>query len=154
MGKVYNSPYVIHEHLAKRAGPHYDFRIKIPGKNLLASFALPKSQFPKEYGDKVLAIRTNDHGRYWLFFQGDIPDGEYGAGSIKIVQKGNAEILGWSSSYITFRISGPTVSGRFTLIKFKGKDKANTWVLIRTKEKEETNKESKSVTEKYIEGDI
>jgi len=138
-------PYVIHKHDADRAGSHYDLRIKIPKKRLLASFALPKLKFPKDSTEKVLAIRTNDHGRYWMYYQGEIPKGEYGAGKISIVQKGQAEIFGWNSKHITFSIEGPIATGRFSLIKFKGKrDNANTWILIKTKE------QKKTVSENYI----
>jgi bifunctional non-homologous end joining protein LigD len=129
--------YVIHEHKADRAGIHWDFRMQIPNKNLLASFALPKSQFPKKPGDKVLAVRTNDHGRYWLYMNNTtIPKGEYGAGTIKIIQDGKAEILGWSNTHITFKIKGRKVSGRYSLIKFKPKraeGNVDTWFLVKTK---------------------
>lgn len=148
---AYKTPYVLHEHNANRAGLHYDFRFKMPSKNLLYSFALPKAHFPNKIGEKCLAVRTNDHGRYWLFFQGEIPKGEYGAGTIKIIQKGELELLGLGPGYITFRIHGDIADGRFSLIKFKGKEggKTDTWVLIKIKEKEidkneeEKNKETK-----------
>lgn len=132
-------PYVIHEHDAKRAGHHLDFRIKFPNKNLAASWAIPKGEFPRKPGEKVLAVRTNDHGRYWLYIDNlTIPEGEYGAGTIKILQKGKAEIYGWSDKHITFVIKGSVANGRYSIIKFNGRkeDKGNTWVLIKTKPKD------------------
>jgi len=127
--------YVIQQHSAKRAGEHYDLRIKYPFKNLAASWALPKSHFPEKTGERVLAIRTHDHGRYWLYIDKlDIPPGEYGAGYIKTIQGGKALIYGWTNDHITFYINGRIATGRFSLIKFKSKErKTNTWVLIKTK---------------------
>ena len=113
------SKYVIHEHDAKRAGKHYDLRIQIPRKRLLASWALPKGRIPQKYLEKVLAIRTNDHGNYWLFFQGEIPEGEYGAGTIKIIESGQVEVLGWSNKFITIKANGKLLNGRFHLNKFR-----------------------------------
>ena len=124
------SKYVIHLHDAHRAGKHYDLRIEIPRKRLLASWALPKTKIPTKYKEKVLAVRVNDHGRYWLYFEGDIPKGEYGAGSVKIVESGTLEVLGWSDRFITVIGDGNLLNGRYHLIKFKPKEKGtNTWVL-------------------------
>jgi len=129
-------PYVIHVHDALKAGQHWDLRIQIPNKRLLASWAIPRAVFPKNPGDKVLAVKVNDHGRYWLYMDNQtIPKGEYGAGTIKILQKGNAEIEGWSNNHITFRIRGRVVNGRYVLIKFKPRpgEKEDTWYLVKTK---------------------
>lgn len=135
--------YVIHEHNAIRAGLHYDLRIKIPNKNLIASWALPKAEFPKFPGDKKLAVRVNDHGRYWLYIDNlDIPEGEYGAGHVKIVQKGLAEVEGWSDKYITFNIKGRIATGRYSLIKIVPKEKnpQDIWVLVKNKDQEVKNR--------------
>ena len=132
---VRKTAYVIHEHIAERAGVHYDLRIKRLKGGLLESWALPKATFPQAYGEKLLAVRTNPHSRLWLYFEGEIEDG-YGKGKVRIVQKGEAEILGWSDKYITFRIEGPVVSGKFSLIRFKPKkhEKVDTWILIKSRE--------------------
>lgn len=135
------SSFVLHKHIAKTAGPHIDFRLQIPNRDLLASFAIPKSVIPKKPGDKVLAVRGSDHGHYWLHVENmEIPDGSYGAGSISTLQRGKAEIEGWSSSHITFVIHGDKnteyFNGRYALIKFAGKkthDRENLWVLVKTK---------------------
>lgn len=127
--------YVIQEHFAKRAGRHYDLRIKYPFKNLAASWAIPKVHFPDNPGEKVLAVRTQDHGRYWLYIDRlDIPQGERGAGYIKTVQTGKALIYGWTYRHITFYIEGSVATGRFSLIKFPSKEKkTDTWIMIKTK---------------------
>lgn len=135
--------YVIHEHLAKRAGKHYDLRIQYLDKEPLISFALPKARFP-ESKEKMLAIRTPDHPAKWLRINrmvlkgsGDIyDDPTYGEGTIRSVQKGRAEILKWDDNHIIFKIDGPIASGKYTLIKFKSKrsKKLDTWLLIKNKE--------------------
>lgn len=132
--------FIIHQHDAKQAGLHFDLRISIPNRDLLASFALPKMRIPQSPGDKVLAVRTNDHGRYWINVDKmDIPDGEYGAGKITTFDKGRIEIEGWSKDHITFQIRSSvkdSFNGRYALIKFKGgktHDRDNLWVLVKTK---------------------
>ena len=76
-----------------------------------------------------------DHGYYWLHTDNmNIPKGEYGAGTITVVQKGILEVEGWSETHITFRIEGKHVCGRYSLIRFPAKEKgADTWALIKTK---------------------
>ena len=85
--------YVLDHHASMKAGTHYDFRIMYLRSNKLASWALPKARLPKNPGDKVIAIRTADHDPVWLQFQGEIPEGEYGHGTVKIAQKGELEII-------------------------------------------------------------
>lgn len=133
--------YVLHKHDAKTSGLHYDLRVSIPNRDLLASFALPKAKIPQKPGEKVLAVRTNDHGRYWLNIENmTIPKGEYGEGEITTLQRGVCEIEGWSNNHITFRIKGDTkdlLNGRYALIKFRGTksgDRNNLWILLKTKE--------------------
>lgn len=133
--------FILHKHDAKTAGLHWDFRVSIPNRDLLASFAIPKARIPQKPGDKVLLVRTSDHGRYWLNIENmTIPDGEYGAGEITTLQKGVCEIEGWSNNHITFVIHGDKnieyFNGRYALIKFKGSkthDRENLWVLVKTK---------------------
>lgn len=133
--------FILHEHNAKIAKLHYDFRVSIPGRDLLASFAIPKCVIPKNPGDKVLAVRGNDHGRYFLNIDHMvIPPGDYGEGIMKKIQGGIVEIEGWSNTHITFVIHGDKnteyFNGRYALIKFKGSkthDRENLWVLVKTK---------------------
>ena len=126
------SSYVIHEHQAKRAGKHYDLRIRYPSKKSLISFAIPKARFP-EVKEKFLVIKGLDHPLEWLRWSRPIKRG-YGAGTFKIVQKGKAQIFRWENKHITFKIEGAVVSGRFSLIKISKVGK-NAWILIRLKEK-------------------
>ena len=91
-------PYVIQEHISDRAGRHYDLRIMYLRSNKLASWALPKAKIPKRPREKYLAVRTADHDPVWLSFRGKIPEGEYGSGTVKIVQKGELEMIRWSQN--------------------------------------------------------
>jgi len=129
-------PFILHLHLAHRAGRHYDLRLQYPYKKTLASWALTKAKIPKVLGDKVLAVQTEDHDKSWLTFRGNIPEGSYGAGTVKIEQKGEAEILGWYNKAIIFRVSGSPMNGKYSLIKFKirNKNKNNNWLLIKSKD--------------------
>jgi len=131
-------PFILQLHQAKRAGKHYDLRLQLPYGNKLASWAIPKANLPKKIGDKVLAIKTQDHDKSWLRFQGDIPGGSYGAGNVKIEQKGSAEILGWHhNKVIKFKVTGSPMHGNYALIKFKGTNsKENSWLLVKSKDQD------------------
>lgn len=132
--------YILHKHDAKTAGLHLDFRVSIPSRDSLASFAIPKAKIPQNPGDKCLCVRGSDHGRVWLNIEDmTIPDGDYGAGKISTISKGICEIEGWSNNHITFRINSDikeSFSGRYALIRFSGSksgDRNNLWILVKTK---------------------
>jgi len=124
--------YVIQKHRARRAGIHLDFRIQYPKKPALASFAIAKKDRFPEFSVKFLVIRTPDHGLEWLDWTKPIEKGNYGAGTFEIIQKGKLQIEGWSNNHITFKIDGPKIKGRYTLIRAYGR-KSKTWFLIKTK---------------------
>ena len=131
------SKYVIQEHTQEQRAStprHYDLRIEIPRKKLLASWSIPKCEIPKKYKDRVMAIRGFDHGKYWLFFQGDIPEGESGEGNVKILETGEAEILGWSNRFITFVGKGNMLHGKYHLTLLPEKGNPNAWILLKGKD--------------------
>lgn len=131
-------PYVIHKHNAFKAGKHFDFRIKYPNKQKLASFVIPKDKFPNEPGTKTVAIQAADHGMQWLKKEKlDIPAGEYGGGHIEILQKGELEIIVWKKDYIVIELEGDFASGRFYFINTKrkhGSREYNLWIFMKKKE--------------------
>lgn len=128
--------YILQQHNSKTAGLHYELHISFPNHDLLASFAIPKAKIPKIPGDKVLCVKTSDHGRIWLNIENmTIPDGEYGAGEISTISKGVCDIYGWSSNHITLivpdDVNNEYFNGRYDLIKFKGDRFENLWILVK-----------------------
>ena len=118
--------FVIHEHHAKRL--HFDLRLEMEGA--LKSWAVPKgpSMNPKE---KRLAIMVEDHPIEYAPFEGIIPEGMYGAGTVVIWDEGTFEIQGGSLKSGKFDIifHGKKLKGAFALAKMSGKDKE--WLLIK-----------------------
>lgn len=91
-----NLPFIIHRHEALIAGLHFDFRIKKPGTDKLFSFVLLPEQLKRRFQHKkpIYVIRANDHTIKWLEIEKiKIPKGNYGAGLITAVQKGNATLI-------------------------------------------------------------
>ena len=121
--------FVIHKHCAKNI--HYDFRLEI--NSVLKSWAIPK-QVPLKYGQKRLAVEVEDHPLSFLHFEGEIPEGEYGAGKIIIWDSGEYELIERKESKIVFKLKGKKIKGKYCLIKFK-KDSfnKNLWLLFRVK---------------------
>lgn len=119
------SLYGIQRHVAKRAGLHYDLRLASGG--VLKSWAIPK--FDDILNNKkhtVLAIPVEDHPMEYLDFQGNIPEGSYGAGTVEIYDRGEYNTLSRSLDKWTFEItSGILKTARFSLIKTKD----NKWLL-------------------------
>ena len=134
--------FVIQKHDASRL--HYDFRIEIEG--VLKSWAVPKgpSTNPRE---KRLAVETEDHPLEYADFEGIIPQGEYGAGTVLIwdigtyhnlKEKNGEEVLMSScfdSGHITIWLEGRKLKGGYALTRFK-KDTKNQWLLVKMDDKE------------------
>jgi DNA ligase D-like protein (predicted 3'-phosphoesterase) len=132
--------FVVQKHNASRL--HYDFRFEYNG--VLKSFAIPKgpSLDPK---NKRLAIETEDHPIDYADFEGIIPEGNYGAGTVIVWDKGkyknkskkNGKDLSieeaYNNGHITLILEGKKLKGEFSLIKFKGNDK---WLLIKKNDSE------------------
>lgn len=142
--------YVLHEHNSYGAAKlHYDLRIAYPFPrkgNPVASWAIPKHRIPGVH-EKVLAVKGHDHEKFWLTVDNyDIPEGEYGHGHVKILQKGKLEILGWSNKQVTFISKGRIMNGKFTLVYpsiFKAQDverikknprSGEQWLFIRAED--------------------
>ena len=93
--------FVIQEHFAKRSGHHYDIRLGDPKTGYGYSWA---ARYLPEPGEKRLAIYQYAHALDYFNFEGTIPDGYYGAGKVKIVFRGKADILSSSPDHIKFNI--------------------------------------------------
>jgi DNA ligase D-like protein (predicted 3'-phosphoesterase) len=100
---------------------------------VLKSWAVPKSP-PQEEGIRRLAIETEDHPLGYEDFEGIIPKGEYGAGKVKIWDRGDYIPLETTVSKRIIDISGKKMRGRYCLIKLKPKDpKDKNWLFFRLK---------------------
>ncbi|UCD97287.1 MAG: hypothetical protein JSV35_03555 [Candidatus Bathyarchaeota archaeon] len=124
--------FVIQEHQARSL--HYDFRLSRDG--VLKSWAVPKG-VPLQPGIRRLAVETEDHPLEYGMFEGVIPKGEYGAGIVKIWDKGSYRLKIWHDDKIEFYLDGERVNGMYALVKLKKysqrKQDQNQWLLIRMK---------------------
>lgn len=116
--------YVIQKHQARQL--HYDLRLERDG--VLKSWAVPKEP-PSKKGVKRLAVQVEDHPIEYASFKGTIPEGEYGAGTVEIWDKGSYEAEKWMEKEIIVNIQGEKLTGTYCLIKFK-KEK-NNWLFFR-----------------------
>lgn len=119
--------FVVQEHHARRL--HYDLRLQREG--VLKSWAVPKG-IPEKIGEKRLAVQTEDHPLEYGRFEGTIPEGEYGAGLVKIWDSGFFELKIWEDDKIEFKLDGKRLSGNYVLTRLKKAGK-NDWLLLRVK---------------------
>jgi len=119
--------YVVQKHDATRM--HYDLRLERDG--VLVSWAVPKG-IPKETGERYLAIQTEDHPLEYGGFEGVIPKGQYGAGTVEIWDKGFYVPVIWGEDKIEFVIAGERINGRYELIRFE-KAGEKEWLLFKKK---------------------
>ncbi len=120
--------FVVQEHHARRL--HYDLRLERGG--VLKSWAVPKG-IPEQPGDKRLAVATEDHPLDYANFEGTIPKGEYGAGTVKGWDRGEYELKVWTEDKIEFTLKGRRLTGRYVLARFK-KDEEKNWLLIKARD--------------------
>jgi bifunctional non-homologous end joining protein LigD len=116
--------FVIQEHSATRL--HWDLRLERDGA--LASWALPNG-LPWALKDNRLAVRTEDHPLEYLEFHGEIPKGNYGAGTMTIWDRGTYEVLKWEDKKVEVALHGERASGTFALFPI-GPD-AKDWMIHR-----------------------
>lgn len=118
--------YVIQEHHATRV--HWDLRLEI--NDTLKSWALPKTPLEKE-GEKRLAVSVPDHPIEYALFKGEIPEGNYGAGKVKIWDKGTFELAEQNKTRLIVDIKGKRLKGKYCLLHFKPKEK--NWLFFKIK---------------------
>lgn len=122
--------YVLQHHIARK--DHYDLRLEYNG--VYVSFAVPKGpSFNTK--DKRLAIKVEDHPLSYGTFEGTIPKGEYGAGTVMLFDKGywspfNDTPVDFKNGPVKFNLNGERLKGGFSLIKFKDEN----WLLIKEKD--------------------
>ena len=161
--KTRGNRFVVQKHEATRL--HYDFRLEMEG--VLKSWAVPKGP-SLDPADKRLAMQVEDHPVSYFDFEGNIPEGNYGAGSVMVWDVGTWEPLSpvpvdgqyrpgtekdavamLAKGDLKFRLHGKRLKGDFALIKMKGRrpgSKGNEWLMIK--------KHDDEVVEGYDAGDI
>jgi len=116
--------FVIHRHHARRL--HYDLRLEMEG--VLKSWAVPKEPVADTHV-KRLAIQVEDHDLAYADFQGEIADGQYGAGQVEIWDSGEFELLESKESVLRFELHGRRLRGPWKLVHTKYPP-GNQWLLI------------------------
>ena len=110
---------------------HYDFRLEIEGA--LRSWAIPRGP-SMDPSDKRLAVLVEDHPVEYADFEGVIPEGEYGAGTVGIWDRGTYRLLEKREDKIVFSLEGDRLRGNFILIRLRKSQKGNEWLLIKQKD--------------------
>jgi bifunctional non-homologous end joining protein LigD len=123
--------FVIQQHAARRM--HYDFRLELHG--VLLSWSVPRgpSLSPR---DRRLAVRTEDHPLDYADFEGVIPEGEYGGGTVVVWDRGTWQPDGdardgMAQGKLTFTLNGEKLRGRWHLVRTRGGDRGENWLLFK-----------------------
>jgi bifunctional non-homologous end joining protein LigD len=124
--------FVVQRHDARRL--HYDFRLERNGA--LASWAVPKGP-PLEPGQQNLAVHVEDHPLEYATFEGEIPKGNYGAGSVEIWDKGTYELVEEKpNGGLTVRLHGERLKGTYALVPAHLSGDPKNWLILRKKDDE------------------
>ena len=126
--------YLIQKHAASHL--HYDFRLELDG--VLLSWAVPKGP-SLDPADKRLAMHVEDHPLEYGSFEGTIPKGQYGGGTVMLWDRGTWEPLGdpragYRKGHLKFDLDGEKLKGRWALIRTHGSKyggKAEAWLLVK-----------------------
>lgn len=128
--------FVVQKHAARRL--HYDFRLELDG--VLKSWAVTKGP-SLDPNDKRLAVHVEDHPLDYGGFEGTIPKGEYGGGTVMLWDRGTWEPIGdpnagLKKGHLKFRLQGERLSGAFDLVRMKPRagEKADNWLLIKERD--------------------
>src|SRR5205809_6913854 len=128
------SRFVIQKHAARRL--HYDFRLEMEG--VLKSWALPKG-LPLKRGEKHLAVEVEDHPIEYEQFEGIIPEGQYGGGTVMVWDRGNYGVYGEQpvkslrEGKLHLVLDGKKAKGEWTLVRIRGRDdQKNQWLILKT----------------------
>jgi bifunctional non-homologous end joining protein LigD len=114
---------------------HYDFRLEVDG--VLVSWAVPKGP-SLDPARKALAMKVEDHPLEYGTFEGNIPAGNYGGGSVMLWDKGTYEVIGEPDAGgqiergdFKFQLDGTKLKGSFAIVRMKRGQKGNEWLLIK-----------------------
>ena len=128
--------FVVQKHLARQL--HYDFRLELGG--VLVSWAVPKGP-SLDPADKRLAMHVEDHPLEYAGFEGVIPDGEYGGGTVMVWDTGRwvprgDPVAGYRAGHLKFTLQGRKLKGNWSLVRtrdsrYAGKAGREAWLLIK-----------------------
>ena len=128
------SRFVIQKHDARRL--HYDFRLEMEG--VLKSWAVPKG-LPWKQGEKHLAVEVEDHPVDYAEFEGVIPEGQYGGGTVMLWDRGKYFVYGEQplkslrDGKLHLVLEGEKAKGEWTLVRIRGRDgEKNQWLILKT----------------------
>jgi bifunctional non-homologous end joining protein LigD len=128
------SRFVIQKHAARRL--HYDFRLELDG--VLKSWALPKG-LPWKRGGKHLAVEVEDHPIEYEDFEGVIPEGQYGGGTVMVWDRGIYYVYGEQplkslrEGKLHLLLDGKKAKGEWTLVRIRGREgEKNQWLILKT----------------------
>jgi bifunctional non-homologous end joining protein LigD len=122
--------FVVQRHDARAL--HYDFRLERDG--VLLSWAVPKG-VPLELGQRHLAVHVEDHPLDYANFEGEIPKGQYGAGTVEIWDSGTYELLEEKpDGGLTVRLDGKRLQGVWTLVPARLSGQEKNWLILRKRD--------------------
>src|SRR3989440_9676826 len=126
--------FIIQKHDARRL--HYDLRLQM--EDVLKSWALPKG-LPWKKGEKHLAVEVEDHPIEYENFEGIIPEGQYGGGTVMLWDQGNYHVYGEQpvkslrDGKLHLVLDGEKAKGEWTLVRIRGRDDGkNQWLILKT----------------------
>jgi bifunctional non-homologous end joining protein LigD len=129
--------FVVQQHHATRL--HWDLRLEHDGA--LASWAIPNG-IPPDPAENRLAVRTEDHPLEYLEFHGEIPKGQYGAGTMEIWDRGTYELHKWEERKVEVTFQGERLRGRYGLFPIgRGAESSNDWMIHRMDPPEDPDRE-------------
>jgi bifunctional non-homologous end joining protein LigD len=122
--------FVVQRHRARRL--HYDLRLERDG--VLASWAVPKG-LPLDPGSRHLAVHVEDHPLTYAEFEGEIPAGEYGAGTVEVYDRGTYELVEEKrDGGLTVRLHGKRLEGLWTLVPAALDGDSRNWLVLRKRD--------------------
>jgi bifunctional non-homologous end joining protein LigD len=135
-GRRGGDSYVIQKHAARRL--HYDLRLELDG--VMKSWAVTRGP-SLDPGEKRLAVHVEDHPIQYNTFEGTIPQGEYGGGTVMIWDRGRwipegDPHRGYAKGHLTFDLDGEKLHGRWHLVRMRSrpKERRENWLLIKAKD--------------------
>ena len=131
--------FVVQRHAARRI--HYDFRLELDG--VLKSWAVPRGPSP-DPGERRMAVETEDHPLDYADFEGVIPAGHYGAGAVRVWDRGTWEPIGdpragLADGRLEFHLFGAKLRGRWHLVRMRPRPSdrgKKSWLLIKGRDSE------------------